>query len=413
MNSIKREFTMAGLFPLTPDHFFDFEILRTLSMARYGGADVGEVLKVGTLLKPGDFESYHDAFYNLALRINKQADAVNIERNPVSARDAFFRASSYFRAAEFFLHGKPDDPRIRSLWDQQMKCFDKAIALLPQPGQRLALKGDGFDIPAIFYPAPSGDNKAPKPTIIVGSGFDGSQEELLHLCGFAALERGYNFITYEGPGQSTVRQQQGLGFIHDWEKVVTPVVDHLVAQPEVDANRIALSGWSMGGYLCVRAAAFEPRIAATVAIDGVEDASVAFSGLLPPDAKAAYEAGDTAQLNEIMEAFLASGKAPTAARWAAEHGIYSFAVNKFSDFMDRVKLMKLGDTLKKVKRPVLICEASEDMFFPGQPALVKKGLGDLGTHIVLTDEDSASAHLGALTFANQVVFDWLDDVLSE
>lgn len=406
---------MAGTFPLTSDHFFDFEVLRILSMARYGGADVGEVLKVGTLLKPGDFESYHDAFNNLALRVNKQADAINVKKSPVSARDAYFRASTYFRAAEFFLHGKQDDPRIRTLWDKQMNCFDKAIALLPQPGQRLTIKGDGFDIPAIFYPAASGGTAAPKPTLIVGNGFDGSQEEILHFSGFAALERGYNLMTYEGPGQPTVRQQQGLGFIHDWEKVVTPVVDHLVTRPEVDPKRIALSGWSMGGYLCVRAAAFEPRIAATVAIDGVEDASVAFSGLLPPDAKAAYESGDADQLNSIMEALLASGKAPTAVRWATEHGIYSFAGNRFSDFMEKVKLMKLGSALDNIRTPVLICEASEDLFFEGQPALVKKGLGDLGTHVVLTDEDCASAHchMGAMTFANQVVFDWLDDALSK
>ena len=233
---------MSGTFSLTSDPHFGFEVLRILGAARYGGADVGEVLKVAALLKPGDFESSYDGFNKLALHISKQAKAINGDKHPVSARDAYFRAATYFRSAEFFLHGRPDDPRIRSLLDQQMSCFDKAIALLPQPGQRLLLKGDGFDIPAIFYPTASGDTATPKPTLIAGSGFDGSQEELLHAFGFAALERGYNFMTYEGPGQPTVRQQQGLGFIHDWERVVSPVVDHLVARPEVDSKRIALVG---------------------------------------------------------------------------------------------------------------------------------------------------------------------------
>jgi alpha/beta superfamily hydrolase len=309
---------MAGTFPLTSDEFFDFEILRVLSFARYGGSDVGEVLKVAALLKPGDLESYHNAFNKLALHVKEQADAINLNKNTISARDAYFRASTYFRAAEFFLHGHPDDPRICSLWDQQMICFNTAISLLPQPGQRLLLKGGEFDIPAIFYPTAQGNMVKPKPTIIVGGGFDGSQEELLHAFGFAALERGYNFITYEGPGHSTVRQRQGLGFIHDWEKVVSPVVDYLVTRPEVDSKRLALLGWSLGGYLAVRAAAFEPRIAATVAVDGVVDGASAFSGLLPPEAKAAYEAGDADQLNGIMERSLASGNAPTAIRWMVE-----------------------------------------------------------------------------------------------
>ncbi|CAI6311830.1 unnamed protein product [Periconia digitata] len=405
---------MSGTFALTSDEFFDFEVLRLLSSVRYGGADVGEILKTAALLKPGDFESYHDAFKNTALRINKQADAINTDKNPISARDSYFRVSTYYRAAEFFIHGQPNDPRIRPLWDQQMTCFNKAIALLPQPGERLLLKGSDFDIPAIFYPAAQGATTTPKPTIILGNGFDGSQEELLHAFGFAALERGYNVMTYEGPGQPTVRQRQGLGFIHDWERVVSPVVDHLFARPEVDSKRVALFGLSMGGYLSVRAAAFEPRIAATIAVDGVDDVSAAFCHMLPPAAKVLYEAGENDQVNKFVEELFASGKAPTALRWGVEHGIYSFAAESPTDFLNRTKLMTLAGITDKIKRPVLICEASNDRFFEGQPARVKESLGDLGTYVILTDEDAASlhCHVGAFTFANQNVFDRLEDALS-
>lgn len=65
---------------------------------------MSEVLKAAALLKPGDFESYYNVFNKLALRVNKQADAINVDKNPVSARDAYFRAATYFRSAEFFLH---------------------------------------------------------------------------------------------------------------------------------------------------------------------------------------------------------------------------------------------------------------------------------------------------------------------
>ncbi len=44
----------------------------------------------------------------------------------------------------------------------------------------------------------------------------------------------------------------------DWEKVVTPVVDVAVKLPGVDPEKIILAGWSFGGFLVVRAAAFEP-----------------------------------------------------------------------------------------------------------------------------------------------------------
>ena len=87
----------------------------------------------------------------------------------------------------------------------------------------------------------------------------------------AALERGYNCLTFEGPGQGTVVRKQKLPFRPDWEKVVSSVIDFVVSSErrEVDPQRIALVGYSMGGYLAPRAAAFEDRIAACIADDGV------------------------------------------------------------------------------------------------------------------------------------------------
>lgn len=101
---------------------------------------------------------------------------------------------------------------------------------------------------------------------------------MLHVTGFAALERGWNVINYEGPGQPTVRRDQDLGFIVEWEKVVTPVVDHLSTLPEVDMSRLAFYGYSFGGWLATRAAAFEHRIQAVVAIDGVYSSGEGFLG---------------------------------------------------------------------------------------------------------------------------------------
>jgi hypothetical protein len=60
--------------------------------------------------------------------------------------------------------------------------------------------------------------------ILMFNGFDGSQEEMLHVCGFAALEHDFNVLTFEGPGQLSVVRKQDLGSRHDWEQVVTPVV---------------------------------------------------------------------------------------------------------------------------------------------------------------------------------------------
>lgn len=105
------------------DPAFWFETLRNLGLAAYGGPDVGEVIATASRVTPGDYDGWHDAWLATAERLETEARA----SHPISARDGLLRAASYYRAAEFFLHGNPHDPRI----DTQDPGVDPArIALL-------------------------------------------------------------------------------------------------------------------------------------------------------------------------------------------------------------------------------------------------------------------------------------------
>ena len=59
--------------------------------------------------------------------------------------------------------------------------------------------------------------------------------------------------------------EQGVPIRADWEVVLSAVVDTIVEREEIDADRIALTGWSLGGHLALRAASGEPRLAACIA----------------------------------------------------------------------------------------------------------------------------------------------------
>ncbi|MEU5883893.1 hypothetical protein [Spirillospora sp. NPDC047279] len=83
------------------DQQFGFETLRTLGLAVYGGSDVGEVIATASRVTSGDYDGWHDAWLSTAERLDTEARA----SHPVSARDGLLRASTYYRAAEFFLHG--------------------------------------------------------------------------------------------------------------------------------------------------------------------------------------------------------------------------------------------------------------------------------------------------------------------
>lgn len=193
---------------LSSDPTFHFELLRVMGTSRSYGADVAELLGVAEKLVPGDFESWAKEFESLAEHV---VTVTHSAKHPVTERNAFFRIASYYRAADFFLHGNAADPRINSLWAKQTYFFDKAIAKLDIPGEKLTIKTPDLDVLSIFYRANRAKNDIKRlPTLLLCNGYDGSHEEILHAFGFAALERGYNVITFEGPGQPGVLRKQSL-----------------------------------------------------------------------------------------------------------------------------------------------------------------------------------------------------------
>ncbi|WP_433435797.1 alpha/beta hydrolase [Nonomuraea sp. CA-141351] len=388
---------------LSPDPSFNFNLLRWIGTAPYRGADIAEVLDLAGRLTPGDFESWHSQFRALADRVATEGWA-DESTSSATRRDRAFRAASYYRAADFFLHGDPADPRIGQTWAAATEQFDRAIAELDPPGERVTIPADGFTVPAIFYRA--GPDGTPHPTILMFNGFDGSQEEMLHVCGFAALERGFNVLTFEGPGQPSVVRGQGLRFRHDWEAVVTPVVDYCEKVPEIDASALGLLGLSFGGYLAPRAAAFEPRVRAVVTIDGLYDGYQSVLGLLTPELRNLLYAGNADDFNTAIRHAMAHNN---ALRWYIEQALWSFRVASPYEFFERARPYTLDGVTDKITCPVLVCSATTDHFNPGQAEKLAEALGDRATLRPFTPEESAASHShpGASVLMNGVVLDWL------
>lgn len=392
---------------LSSDRTFAFNLLRWHGLAPYRGTDVAEMHDVAGRIVPGDFESWHREFAALAQHVEQEGGG-SPRSNPITLRDRAFRAASYHRAADFFLHGTPSDPRIMRTWAAATDQFDRAISLMTPAGERVAIQADGFTIPAIFFRA--GRDSTPLPTVLMFNGFDGSQEEMLHLCGIAALERGFNVLTFEGPGQPTVIRDQGVGFRHDWEQVVTPVVDRCEAVPEIDASRLALIGVSFGGYLAPRAAAFEPRIGAVVTIDGLFDGYESVRNLLTTELQALLDGEDADAFNAAAHAAM---EHDTGLRWYLQHGLWCFRVATPYDFFVAARPYTLEGVAQRIACPVLVCAAAEDHLNPGQAEKLAAALGDRATLRSFTAEESAGAHShpGASVLMNGVVFDWLAEAL--
>ncbi|MFD8125905.1 alpha/beta hydrolase family protein [Streptomyces mirabilis] len=339
---------------------FWFETLRNLGLAAYGDSDVGEVIATAARVTPGDYDGWHDAWLSTAERLEAEARG----SHPVSARDGLLRASSYYRAAEFFLHGHPEDPRVDHAYERGVSCFRDAIAHFPGV-MPVEIPYEDTVLHGYLYRAAG---EGPRPAVVMHNGFDGAAEELHFSGALGGQERGYHVLTFDGPGQPAAIHRDGPAFRPDWENVVGPVLDFLTRDPGVDPARTALLGVSLGGYLAPRSRR-RPR--------------------------------------RCLRRRLRPDRAPSAAARGSRPARGSRA--RRGSFKD--------GSAGKIACPVLVCEATDDLFYStteeSDPRKLYRHLTAPKTLLSFTEEEGGDAHChpGALRLAVARIFDWLDDTI--
>ncbi|MFE9371143.1 alpha/beta hydrolase family protein [Streptomyces sp. NPDC006711] len=395
---------------LFDDESFSFETLRAAGFTAYQGADLGEILVTARDITDGDEPSWHRAWKATAERVAAIGEGALASGHRVSAREALLRASNYYRTAEFYLRDAPaTDPEVALLSRRSRETFVKAVALLDTPVETVAIPYEDTTLPGYLFLVD--DSGAPRPTVIYTNGFDSTAEEAYFVIAAAALRRGYNVLAFDGPGQGAVLREQQLTFRPDWEAVTTPVVDYALSRPETDPARVALFGYSLGGCLVARAAAYEHRVAALILDDGVLDFGAAFERGMPAEVITWIAEGRDAQANAALAAAAAEN---TQVRWALRNGVWTLGAQSYADLVRRSRPYALEGHLDKIVAPALVLEAANDQFFEGQPRRVAEGLVNASATLVTLSEAEGSGehcHVGAFHRAHQVMFDWLDTTL--
>jgi 2,6-dihydroxypseudooxynicotine hydrolase len=100
------------------------------------------------------------------------------------------------------------------------------------------------------------------PVVILIPGLDATEVEL-HGITEALLARGLSTFAFDGPGQGLMRRSTHIE--PKYEGPVSAAIDMLEKE---GSRRFGLLGVSLGGYYAPRAAAFESRVEATVAVCG-------------------------------------------------------------------------------------------------------------------------------------------------
>jgi alpha-beta hydrolase superfamily lysophospholipase len=404
--------TDALLFKDDPQ--FWFEIERLFGAAEYGGALFGEVIAIPSKIKSGDYDSWYDAMSGFADRLADEAADQLRRGHRISARDNHLSACSYYRSAGFFIHAHADDPRVKHVFERSTACYREAAALFTPAIEPVEIPHEGTTLTGYFHHADT--TGEPRKTLLLNNGLGGSPEEMHWNGAGAAVERGYNVLVFDGPGQYSAVHSQGLHFRADWENVITPVVDYALTRKEVDPRKMALHCESLGGYLSPRAAAFEHRLAACISDDGVYDYGASQLSGIPADKRDAVRTSLFAPSAPELDAMLDHAiETNTVARWGFTHGMYAFGVDSPRAYLAATMAFHLRDGIaEQIRCPTLVCEAEKDLFFQGQAQQLYDHLTCPKTMIRFTDAEGAGAHceMGASRLAYARMYDSLNETLS-
>lgn len=191
----------------------------------------------------------------------------------LSAGEHLAQAALCYHFAKFvFVH---DLDQMREAHRKAVRCLDDALPHLSPPGRRIEIPFEGARLAGILR-LPR-DAEPPHPAVLLLSGLDSAKEEQ-RTVEKSFLDRGVATFSVDGPGQGEA--EYDLPIRGDWSPPGRALLDALAAQPEIDGDRLAVWGVSLGGYYAPRVAAAEgDRVRACVALAGPWDFGDCWSGL--------------------------------------------------------------------------------------------------------------------------------------
>jgi len=391
---------------------WDFSVRLLLGKSTRGGTDIGEVLATIAKVKPKDDEGWFAAWVALGERIAGIAESSAARGHRVSAARAYLRAANYYATAVNAISALDEGTdRLLPTFRAHRAAWEGFLANTHWPVERIDIPYEGSSMPGWFFRPDTADG--PRKTLVMTLGSDEAITGIWGQGVEGGLERGYNVVLYEGPGQQSMLFERGIPFRPDWETVLTPVVDYLLSRDDVDPAKIGVYGISQAGYWVPRALAFEHRFAAAIADGGVVDVARTWTQHIPHRLLAAYLKGDKERFDkELWWAFHLPGTRAAHLAWNFRSRPYG--VSGYSAALDAVAQYNLTDIAGQIRTPLYVIDADGDQFFGGQPAELA-ALVPGSTYARFTQTEGASFHCQPLAreLTEQRMFDWLDDQIAD
>ncbi|MEV7415203.1 alpha/beta hydrolase [Streptomyces sp. NPDC089919] len=412
-----------GAMRLFDDPGFEFAGLFALGAAGMRASDVGEVLTAVNAINAAGLseQTFTDTFRSWGDRLGAPPAAGRHGGREPSQTRRFraLRAAQYYAQALFYVLGTRRPGDEEAVYLAGRRAWDTFARLCSPAAVRAQVPYRDTHLPVWFFRPEGAPADRPRPTVILTNGSDGQNVDMWTYGVRAALDRGWNALVYDGPGQGQLLFVEEVPFTARWEEVVGPLIDWLDARRDVDSGRIALTGLSMGGNLVARAAAFEPRIAALACQPGCVTPWFGF-----PEELRAVVTADKAETNRVWNEEVVPELTPQLA----------YTVKKRFEIFDRQALraaragrvltdlwtpaqraisLDVTAVVPRIKAPTLVLDYDFEQFYPGQPQQMYDLLRSRREYVKLTTATGAQLHCSPMAPQQHcdIVFDWLAEVL--
>lgn len=325
---------MAYIKNITGIQQLDFQINRVLSYGEEAG-DAEKIIEKTRGIK--DLSTWFEVWSALGNQYKNAAQ--------------YMRVAYSYRMAEFFL--KEDHPQKNRMYEESYKYFYLAFKQMNINYKINEIPFMNSKMHSIYL-----KSKNERGILLICGGYDSFIEEfVLALIDFTY--NGYTVILFEGGGQGKTLKN-GITFMADWENPTSCVLDYY------NVESCTMIGISWGGYLAVRAAAFESRINAVVAYDVLENGFLCMTDMFPIIFKYMVRHFVLNQrkkaVNQIIE-FLR--KKSLIADWAMMQGMYITGTKTPYDFYRELLKHHLPQSVcDQLTCHVLLLAGEKDHYIP-------------------------------------------------
>ncbi|MET7772009.1 alpha/beta fold hydrolase [Nocardia sp. NPDC005366] len=302
---------------------------------------------------------------------------------------------AYARAANYLIHAErmqsPQTPDRNAIYRRVLELVQHSFDLVDPNTYRVAVPFRDTTLPAYFTRP---DVEGPVPCMIMWNGLDSTKEHM-YLSGFPQelARRGIATLMVDCPGSGEALRLQGLTAQIETEQWATACVNYLETVDGIDAGRIGVVGWSLGGYFAPRAAAFEKRLALCVAWG------------------ANHDWGKVQRRRVERE-----GERPVPHYW--NHVMWVWGESDLDTFLAHADGVTLDGVVEQITVPFLITHGENDRQIPVEYAhrSYEQATASPKRQLrIFTAREGGAEHVGLdhLPHVSTFVADWVSDTFAE